>query len=127
MLVAPRVRMFGMTRDFDTLEVFAIACSIAPENDNDTTVVIARTPPPKCLMIGDRFGQTERWAKVIDRAGLTVAVCKNCRARLFFESDVKTRAVASAISRQPNSSAKYCGSGPVGWFSAFGGSKPSFF
>ena len=84
MLVAPRVRMFRAPDRFDAAKMFAVACSVAAENDHDAAIVIARTPEPVALMIANRFRQTEPRPKEIDRARLTVAVRENCRPRLFF-------------------------------------------
>src|SRR5881398_1920923 len=77
MLVAPRVPMFRATCRFDAAEIFAVAAA----------VVIARTPEPKALMIGNRFWQAESRPEEIDRARLTVTVRENCRPRLFFRRE----------------------------------------
>src|SRR6266481_8679255 len=84
MLVAPRVRMFDPAGRFDALEMFAVAGSIAAENDDDAAIIIARPPKPVALMIANRFRQTESRSEEIDRAGLTVTVRENRRPRLFF-------------------------------------------
>src|SRR3989442_244903 len=84
MLVAARVRMFRATNYCDAAEMFAVAGAVTPENNHDAAVIIARTPKPVALMIANRFRQTKSWSEEIDRARLTVTVCKNCRPHLLF-------------------------------------------
>src|SRR4029077_1128900 len=81
-LVAARVGMLDMTSDFDTLEMFAVTAAIAPENNHDAAVVIARAPEPVALMITDRFRQTESRPEEIDRTSLTITIGENRDARL---------------------------------------------
>ena len=83
MLVAPRVRMFGMTCDFDALKMFAIAGPIATENDYDASIIIPRAPQPVALMIANRFRQTKPRTEEIDRARFTVIVRENRGVFLF--------------------------------------------
>src|ERR1051326_3125668 len=66
--------MIGSTDDFYSGKMFAVAFSVAPENDDAFAGVIARTPKPITLMTADRFRQTVLLSEKIDRASLAVAV-----------------------------------------------------
>ena len=124
-LVTTRVGMIGATSRFDSFEVLAVAFPVAAQHDHNRAGVVARAPVPVVLVIADGFRQSILWTKEIYRARLAVAVGEDCRLGTFLRReaviDLRYRRV---ISSQPNSSAKCCGSGPVFWFSAFGGSKP---
>src|SRR5438874_13623102 len=64
--VATRIRVLCPAHNLHTLEVFAIAASIAAEDNHGATVIIAWSPIPISLVIADRFGKAVLRPEEID-------------------------------------------------------------
>src|ERR1051326_4801316 len=55
--ITTSVGMFHMSNRFNALEVFAIAASVAAQDDHCAAVIVARTPDPVAVVLTDGLRQ----------------------------------------------------------------------